>query len=252
MFSNRCIPADVSQQMYSNKCIPADVFLRNKQNSDCRSPAEKRSIMEKLDFLTKLLMRKGMSLNDSITFKNIFASFMLLVFVLYIAFGYIAVRVTLKKTALESPAAVSEQDELPMDQRIEPLQEEAPQQEEGSFRSIARKAGSFMLRLMFFVILALTCFILYEANILWIFLPLYGLICIYMAFRPNDFVTTLLGFASFRIMLGTGIAMTVSGGVLSFPQRKREKLEKQLSSKESRSKNGSGGNRGSGGSDFIL
>ena len=81
MFSNRCIPADVSQQMYSNKCIPADVFLRNKQNSDCRSPAEKRSIMEKLDFLTKLLMRKGMSLNDSITFKNIFASFMLLVFV---------------------------------------------------------------------------------------------------------------------------------------------------------------------------
>jgi hypothetical protein len=46
--------------------------------------------------------------------------------------------------------------------------------------------------------------------------------------------------------------MTVSGGVLSFPQRKREKLEKQLSSKESRGKNGSGGNRGAGGSDFIL
>lgn len=208
--------------------------------------------MEKLDFLTKLLVRKGMSLNQAITFKNMFASFLFLVFALYIAFGYIAGR-ALEKTAPENTAAVSEQDEVTPDKRIElPREEEAPAQEEHSFRSIARKAGIFMMRLMFFVLLAATCFFLYEINILWVFLVPYGLICIYMAFRPNDIVTTMFGSGSFRIMLGIGIAMVVSGGILSYPQRKREKLEKELSGKESRGKNGSGGNRGSDRSDFIL
>ncbi len=200
--------------------------------------------MEKLDFLTKLLTRKGMTLNEAITFKNIFASFMALVLALYIAFGYITLR-AVEKTAPKNTPAASEQDEVTMDKRIEtPREEEAPQQEEPSFRSMARKAGIFMMQLMFFVLLAATCFFLYETNILWVFLVPYGLICIYMAFRPNDIVTTLFGFESFRIMLGIGIAMAVSGGVLSFPQRRREKLEKQLSSEErARNKNKPGGNR---------
>lgn len=202
--------------------------------------------MEKLDFLTKLLTRKGMTLNEAITFKNIFASFMALVLALYIAFGYITLR-AVEKTAPKNTPAASEQDEVTMDKRIEtPREEEAPQQEEPSFRSMARKAGIFMMQLMFFVLLAATCFFLYETNILWVFLVPYGLICIYMAFRPNDIVTTMFGSGSFRIMLGIGITMIISGGILSYPQRKREKLEKELSSKSNSGKKGSGGNR------FIL
>ena len=197
--------------------------------------------MGKLDFLTKLLTRKGMSLNEAITFKNIFASFMALVLALYIAFGYIALR-AVEKTAPEDTSAASAQDEETMDKRIEPLQQEAaPQQEAPSFRSIARKAGTFMLWFMFFVILAATCFFLYEANILWLFLLLYGIICFFISFREFD-----SGSGWFRILIGAGIAMMTSGGIIAIPQRRREKLEKELSSKSKGGKKGSGGNR------FIL
>ena len=180
--------------------------------------------MEKLDYLTKLLVRKGMSLNSAISFKNTFAAFMCFIFVLYIALGNVAIR-SLEDSAPKN-ATASEQDELTLEERMQTLrQEEAPQPEEDTFRSFARKAGILLIRIMFFVLLALTIFLNYEANILYLWFLLYGPICLILAFQAFDFGSTWSW-----IMLVIGLAMTISGGVMLRPLRRRAKLEKELSS----------------------